>query len=133
MLDMATTAADRLGQVLTDEFKRTFGSGHSDRAERLGSIARVALECLARSDALYHNLEHTFLVTLVGLDILRGRSLSERIMPDDFNHVLIACLLHDIGYVRGILQGDGENSFVIDDTGRTVALPRGSSDASLNV
>jgi hypothetical protein len=42
MLDMATTAADRLGQVLTDEFKRTFGSGHSDRAERLGSIARVA-------------------------------------------------------------------------------------------
>ena len=42
MLDMATTAADALGQVLTDEFKRTFGSGHSDRAERLGSIARVA-------------------------------------------------------------------------------------------
>ena len=27
MLDMATTAADTLGQVLTDEFKRTFGSG----------------------------------------------------------------------------------------------------------
>ena len=119
MLDMATTAADTLGQVLTDEFKRTFGSGHSDRAERLGSIARVALECLARSDALYHNVEHTFLVTLVGLDILRGKSLSERIVPDDFNHVLIACLLHDIGYVRGILQGDGENSFVIDETGKT--------------
>jgi hypothetical protein len=36
MLDMAATAADTLGQVLTDEFKRTFGSGHSDRAERLG-------------------------------------------------------------------------------------------------
>src|SRR5215212_10784291 len=131
MLDMAATAADRLGQILTDEFKRNFGSGHSDRAERLGSIARVALECLARSDALYHTVEHTFLVTLVGLDIMRGRSLSVRIAPDEFNHVLIACLLHDIGYVRGILKGDGENSFVIDDTGRTVALPRGSSDASL--
>ena len=131
MLDMAATAADRLGQILTDEFKRNFGSGHSDRAERLGSIARVALECLARSDALYHNVEHTFLVTLVGLDIMRGRSLSERIAPDEFNHVLIACLLHDIGYVRGILKGDGENSFVIDETGATVALPRGSSDASL--
>ena len=69
MLDMAATAADRLGQILTDEFKRNFGSGHSDRAERLGSIARVALECLARSDALYHTVEHTFLVTLVGLDM----------------------------------------------------------------
>ncbi len=42
MLNMAATAADRLGQILTDEFKRNFGSGHSDRAERLGSIARVA-------------------------------------------------------------------------------------------
>jgi len=49
-------------------------------------------------------VEHTFLVTLVGLDIMRGRSLSERIAPDEFNHVLIACLLHDIGYVRGILR-----------------------------
>src|SRR3954468_19463907 len=78
MLDMAATAADRLGQILTDEFKRNFGSGHSDRAERLGSIARVALECLARSDALCHTVEHTFLVTLVGLDVLR-RAL---VLPD---------------------------------------------------
>ena len=131
MLDMAATAADRLGQILTDEFKRNFGSGHSDRAERLGSIARVALECLARSDALYHTVEHTFLVTLVGLDIMRGRSLSVRIAPDEFNHVLIACLLHDIGYVRG-----GGPSFAQVRCDHTRTFPRwrrelGSGQASM--
>lgn len=42
-----------------------------------------------------------FLVTLVGRDILRGLSLSHRIEPDDFSHLICACLLHDIGYVSG--------------------------------
>jgi hypothetical protein len=53
---------------------------------------------------LYHNLEHTLLVTLVGRDILRGRMMCERIEPDDYSHVAVACLLHDIGYVRGVLK-----------------------------
>jgi hypothetical protein len=131
MITLATMAADALGRLLSDDFKRTFGSAHQDRAERLDSIARVALECLGRSDALYHTVEHTLLVTLVGLDILRGMSLSQRVEPDDYSHLLIACMLHDIGYVRGVLKGDGENSFVVDESGKTVSLGRGASDASL--
>ena len=43
--------------------------------------------------------------------------LTERIEPDDYAHLIIACLLHDIGYVRGILKGDGQDSFVVDATG----------------
>ena len=43
----------------------------------------------------------------------------------------MACLTHDIGYVRGIVQGDESDSFVADVTGRTIRLPRGSSDAAL--
>src|SRR4051794_30746584 len=35
----------------------------SEHAERLDAISRVALECLGKSDALYHNVEHTLLVT----------------------------------------------------------------------
>ena len=50
-----------------------------ETGKRLDGIARVALECLGKSDALYHNVEHTFLVTLVGRDILRGRMLTERL------------------------------------------------------
>jgi hypothetical protein len=47
------------------------------------------------------------LATLVGYDIMKGRSLVTPTYPSDFAHVIVACLLHDIGYVRGILKGDG--------------------------
>src|SRR3954447_13254477 len=131
MINMTPLAADPPGRPLADDFKPTFRSRIPEGGGRLSSIGRMALECLARSDALYHNMEHTLLVTLVGLDILHGMSLSRRVEPDDFNHLLIACLLHDIGYVRGVLTGDSDNSFVVDDTGASVALCRGASDASL--
>jgi hypothetical protein len=52
-------------------------------------------------------------------------------LPEDFAHLLVACLLHDIGYVRGVLKGDGEDGYVIDAKGNKVNIPRGSSDASL--
>jgi hypothetical protein len=131
MMTMPALVADELGKHLADDFRRLFGSSHQHEAERLDSIARVALECLGKSDALYHNVEHTFLVTLVGRDIIRGRMLTERIEPQDYTHLIIACLLHDIGYVRGILKGDTSDSFVVDETGRTVTLERGASDAAL--
>jgi hypothetical protein len=40
-------------------------------------------------------------------------------------------LFHDIGYVRGILQGDGPEGYVINASGDRTKLPRGSSDAAL--
>ena len=61
----------------------------------------------------------------------RGRTLTERIEAADYDHLIAACLLHDIGYVRGILKGDTKTHFVIDESGRTVTLPRGASDAAL--
>ena len=54
--------------------------------ERLGPLARSTIECLGRSDALYHNFEHTLLVTLVGRDILQGLAPSKRIEPADYCH-----------------------------------------------
>jgi hypothetical protein len=131
MMTMPAIVADELGKHLAEDFRRLFGSSHQDEAERLDGIARVALECLGKSDALYHNVEHTFLVTLVGRDILRGRMLTERLEPLDYSHLIVACLLHDIGYVRGILKGDGKDRFVMDADGQTVTLERGASDAAL--
>src|SRR4051794_36600665 len=131
MKTITAVAAKRLGKFLTKDFREIFGPAHKDVAERLGSMARSTIECLGRSDALYHNFEHTLLVTMVGRDILRGRILSERIEPADYDHLIVACLLHDIGYVRGVLSGDTETEFVVDQSGKTVTLPRGASDASL--
>ena len=89
------------------------------------------MECIGNSDALYHNSEHTLLVTLAGYDIMRGRALHAQVTASDYAHVIVACLMHDIGYVRGALEGDEDHSFVIDAAGNKVNLPRGSSDASL--
>jgi hypothetical protein len=131
MKTLTASAARKLGKFLTNDFREIFGSTHDELAERLGSLARMTIECIGRSDALYHNYEHTWLVTMVGRDILQGLRMSRRIEPSDYTHLIIACLLHDIGYVRGVLGGDGENEFVINDSGSRVTLPRGASDASL--
>jgi hypothetical protein len=124
-------AATKLGNFLARDFRRIFGSAHDDDAERLGSAARATIECLARSDALYHNYEHTLQVTMVGCDILHGLMMSRRIEPADYGHLIVACLLHDIGFVRGVLSGDTETEFVIDGKGEKITLPRGASDAAL--
>ena len=50
----------------------------------------MALENIANSDALYHNVEHTILVTLVGQEILRGKHIREGgIACEDWLHYLI--------------------------------------------
>lgn len=131
MKPITASAAKKLGQFLARDFRQIFGRAHDDHAERLGALARSTIECLGRSDALYHNFEHTMLVTMVGRDILHGLALSRRIEPADYSHLIIACLLHDIGYVRGILSGDSETEFVVDGSGRRIALARGASDAAL--
>jgi hypothetical protein len=128
---ITASAAKQLGKFLAKDFRRLFGPAHDEIAERLGSMARSTIECLGRSDALYHNLEHTYLVTLVGRDLLQGLSLAHRIEPDDYSHLITACLLHDIGYVRGVLSGDTETEFVINEANDRIKLPRGASDAAL--
>jgi hypothetical protein len=71
------------------------------------------------------------LVTLAGYDILTGRRLLKETSASDFAHVVIACLFHDIGYVRGILDGDSADGYVVDSKGNKAKLPRGASDAAL--
>jgi hypothetical protein len=93
--------------------------------------AKLTLECIGNSDALYHNIEHSMLVTLVGHDILIGRHLQRLTTASDYANFILACLTHDIGYVRGVVQGDAAGHFVADVNGRTVQLPLGASDAAL--
>ncbi|MFE1602980.1 HD domain-containing protein [Methylobacterium sp. ID0610] len=132
MITTAHLAAKALGDHLTAELQGTFGASQAPLAETVSSVARLALECLANSDALYHDLEHTLLVTQVGLDILRGRTLLEPVTPGDWAHLLVACLMHDIGYVRGLIREDCPvRGYVTDESGGRVVLARGASDAAL--
>ena len=131
MITIPELAAEALGSFLHEHMSRRFSTTHAHLTELVPSVARLAIECIGNSDALYHNVEHTMLVTLVGYDIMKGRSLLTPTYPSDYAHLLVACLLHDIGYVRGILKGDGPDGCVIDAKGNKAKLPRGASDAAL--
>ena len=131
MITLPALAAEALGSFLASDMKDRFGSSHARLAERIPFAARLALECIGNSDALYHNVEHTMLVTLAGHDIFKGRALLKPSTPADYSNFIVACLAHDIGYVRGVVKGDKDDAYVVDGTGRKISLPRGSSDAAL--
>ena len=131
MMTLPELAAGALEEFLRAFMRHRFGAAQTNLAETVPAVARFALECIGNSDALYHNVEHTLLVTLVGHDILRGRSLHDPMTADDYAHVIIACLTHDIGYVRGLFMEDDHDGFVVDSSKNKIKLPRGSSDAGL--
>src|SRR5262244_3468363 len=131
MITLPALAAEALGSFLASDMKDRFGSSHARLAELIPFAARLALECIGNSDALYHNVEHTMLVTLAGHDIFKGRALLKPSTPTDYSNFIVACLAHDIGYVRGVVKGDKDDGYVVDATGRKISLPRGSSDAAL--
>jgi hypothetical protein len=130
MITVPELVVDALEAFLGAYMRKRFGS-QTPFAEIVPGAARIALECIGNSDALYHNVEHTLLVTLAGHDIMRGRSLHRHMTAEDYSHVILACLTHDIGYVRGVCEEDDDDGYVVDPTRKKVTLPRGSSDAAL--
>jgi hypothetical protein len=131
MMTLPELAAEALGAFLASDMKDRFGASHARLAELVPFAARLSLECIGNSDALYHNVEHTMLVTLAGHDIFKGRALLLPSTPSDYSNFIVACLTHDIGYVRGVVKGDGDDGYVVDAAGHKVSLPRGCSDAAL--
>jgi hypothetical protein len=131
MISLPSLAAEALGAFLANDMKDRFGVSHARLAEIVPFAARLSLECIGNTDALYHDVEHTMLVTLAGHDIFKGRALLTDSTPAGYSHFIVACLLHDIGYVRGVLKGDGPDGYVIDWAGHKITLPRGCSDAAL--
>lgn len=131
MLNPTTLVAEALGDLLEENYMRMFGPEEPGFAVKMRLGAQFVIEQLANSDALYHDVQHTVFVTLVGQEIFRGRFLRRRLVPDDWLHYTTALLNHDIGYVRGVCSGDTQHSFVIDEAGNRVTPPRGASDAFL--
>ena len=117
---------------LQEAYRETYGQLDPDYPGILAWAGRMALESIARSDASYHDIEHTMMVTLVGQDILIGKHLRDGgVAPRDWLHFVISLLCHDIGYVRGVCQDDARGSYVINARGERIDLPRGATDASL--
>ena len=113
-------------------YERTYGLLEPDYPGIIGFVARLALENIANSDAAYHDVNHTVMVTLVGQEILHGRHVSVGgVTPHDWLHFIVSLLCHDIGYVRGICRADSDGNYVTNLAGDTVSVPEGSTDAVL--
>ena len=131
MLNVTTLAAEAFGRKLADTYRHYYGDREPELATLLDAGARLLIERIGSSDALYHNFEHTILVTQVGQEIIRGKLLFQSIEPEDWVHFIFALLCHDIGFVRGACAEDDATSVVIDEDGGRFQLPRGASDAIL--
>ena len=119
-------------QQLKAGYRRTYGGWKHDYEDILGWAGNMALENIANSDALYHNVEHTILVTLVGQEIMRGRHIREGgVSCEDWLHYIISLLCHDIGYVRGVCRQDRDGLYATGKDGAMVSLPPGASDAGM--
>ena len=110
MFDPQEVVIEEFVHVLKAAYHQTYSTLESDFAEILAWTGRLALENIANSDSLYHNVEHTIMVTQVGQAILRGKHLHEGgVTPRNWLHFVIALLCHDIGYVKGACRNDKGN------------------------
>ncbi|NJL22774.1 MAG: metal-dependent phosphohydrolase [Leptolyngbyaceae cyanobacterium SM1_3_5] len=131
MLNLTETLIDNCVKQL----KTGYCTLYSDpsQADLIGEVAHLALTAIAQSDAQYHNIEHTILASLVGQEILRGKQLLEGTSRQDWLHLILALLCHDVGYVKGICQQDQAaiRTFATGIAAETIELPIGTTDASL--
>ncbi len=121
-------------ECLQTGYRQTYGSLKPEYADIIGWAGNMALENIANSDALYHDVEHTVLVTLVGQEVLRGKYLREgNVSCEDWLSAIVSCLCHDIGYVKGVCRQDiaEQRLYVSGLDDMMVALPYGATDASL--
>lgn len=129
-------------EILIDEFvarlregySRTYGGLQKDYGDIIAWAGSMAMENIANSDALYHNVEHSILVTLVGQEILRGKHIREGgVTPYDWLHFMISLACHDIGYVKGVCRQDREDErlYATGNNGEMIYISPGSTDAAL--
>ncbi len=132
MLNVTQLLTDEVANRIDVAFNSMFGDSDRDYMQPAKDAAAAALGHIATSDALYHNVEHTVHVTIVGLEILSAKQAKElSVSPGDWLNTVVAMLCHDIGYVRGICESDDGERLAngIGSQSTRIAIER--SDAAL--
>ncbi len=132
MLNLQRLLIQHFVKELKEAYQQTYGLMEPELGNFLEWAGRLALENIANTDILYHNVEHTIMVTLVGQAILQGKHLREGgTSPQDWLQFMVALLCHDIGYVKGVCRQDRPGIYATGIGGETVAIPLEGTDASL--
>jgi hypothetical protein len=112
MINWQELVIDMFVEQLRTVYQRTYGDLDIDFGRIVSWCGRLALENIANSDALYHDVDHTIMVALAGQAIIEGKHLREGgVTPRDWMHYMIAVLCHDIGYVKGVCRNDTKEMF----------------------
>jgi len=113
-------------------FVRVFGTREPECTDLLRRTAYFALEKMAQSDCLYHDLEHGILAVSAGQDILLGkRMVGEALTAKDWLEMITALLYFNLGYVRGACRGDARGRCATGVGEQSVTVPRGATGAAL--
>lgn len=132
MIDPVALQIDALVAEIRADYRRAYGRLEPDYPDIAAWAAGMALENIGNGDALYHTVEHTALVTLVGLDILRGKHVRDGgVSPRNWLTMVVSLLCHDIGYVRGLCAGDRDGWYATGRGDEVVELGHGITDASM--
>ncbi len=132
MFNAQSLLIEHFVKELSLAYQQTYNLTEPHYANVLEWTGRLALENIANSDALYHDVHHTIMVTLVGQSILKGKHLCEGgITPKDWLNYMIALLCHDIGYVRGVCQLDNNGSYSSGIGNETIDISVDGTDAAL--
>lgn len=131
MLDVTKTLLTEFQKLLAESYICLFEQKEGPYLARVKEAAAKALASIAQCNASYHNVEHTVYVTAAGLSILEGKHSESPLTPKQWAEAVIAMLFHDIGFVRGLCENDGESEYTSGIGDKMVPVKRGDTDASL--
>jgi hypothetical protein len=132
MINWQEITIDMFVEQLKRTYQRTYGDINPDFGRFISWCGRLSLENIANSDALYHDIDHTIMVSLAGLSIIEGKHLREGgVTPSDWMHYMIAVLYHDIGYVKGVCRNDEKDHFATGVGDELVYISPDGTDVSL--
>src|SRR5215211_2677049 len=112
MISWQELTIDVFAEHLRTAYQRTYGDVDQNFGRIVEWCGRLALGNISNSDALFHDVDHTLMVSLAGQAIIEGKHLREGgVTPRDWMHFMIAVLCHDIGYVKGVCRNDTTDRF----------------------
>lgn len=123
---------DRFVEQLRLAYQQMYGDISPDYGRIVAWVGRLSLENISNSDALYHDIDHTIMVSLAGLAIVEGKHLKEGgVTPRDWMRYMIAVLCHDIGYVKGVCKNDTKEHFATGVGDEVVYISPDGTDVAL--
>ena len=132
MLNLQALLIENFAQEIETVYFKSYGITDPPYGRIAAWAGRFALEQIANTNALYHNVEHTIMVSSVGLVLLQGKHMVDGgVTSNDWLHFMLALLFHDIGYVRPLFALDRNNKIAIGINDETMSLSPEATDAML--